>query len=142
MKISGTRFGDIEYSQDNLIHFPDGMIGFEELHDFIVMPNREGELLFWIQSVDDADIAFLLTDPGNFFVDYAVAPDKNEMARLGISKAEDAYALAVVTVHPDKSITMNLAAPVIFAPETRRAIQVILEGAPFNTRTPLPTVQS
>ncbi|RME33764.1 MAG: flagellar assembly protein FliW [Deltaproteobacteria bacterium] len=140
MKISGTRFGEIEYTQDNLIHFPDGMIGFENLHDFIVMPNREGELLFWIQSAEDPLIAFLLTDPGHFFIDYGVAPDKSEMAKLGIDNPDEAYALAVVTIHPDKNITMNLAAPVLFAPRTKRAIQVILEGSPFNTRTPLPTI--
>ncbi|TYP00177.1 flagellar assembly factor FliW [Geothermobacter ehrlichii] len=140
MKITGTRFGDIEYQEANLIHFPEGLIGFEQLRDFVVMPNREGNLLFWIQSVEDKDIAFLLTEPGNFFLDYKVVPDKTEMAKLNIARPEQAHALAIVTIHPDKSVTLNLAAPLLFAPETNRCLQVILEGAPYNTRTPLPTV--
>ncbi|PNU21151.1 flagellar assembly protein FliW [Geothermobacter hydrogeniphilus] len=142
MKINGTRFGDIEFSSENTIHFPDGLIGFEDLHDFIVMPNRQESPLFWIQSVDDADIAFLLTDPNNFFLDYNVVPDKNEQGKLKASEAGECYALAVVTIHDDKSVTLNLAAPIIFSPETNRAIQVILEGAPYNTRTPLPQIAS
>jgi len=139
MKIDGTRFGDIEFDTENLIHFPDGLIGFEELRDFVVMPNREEGPLFWIQSVEDKDIAFLLTDPQNFFVDYAVAPDKTEQTKLQSSTVDECYALAVVTLQPDKSVTLNLAAPVIFSPQSNRALQVILEGAPYNTRTPLPT---
>ncbi len=62
-----TRFGEIEYDPENLLHFPEGLIGFEDLHDFIVMPNEKEGPLFWIQSVDDAGIAFVLTDPTNFF---------------------------------------------------------------------------
>lgn len=139
MKIDGTRFGDIEFDSSNIIHFPEGLIGFEELRNFVVMPNRQEGPLFWIQSVEDKDVAFLLTDPQNFFLDYAVSPDRNEQGKLQVEKIEDCYALAVVTLQPDKSVTLNLAAPVIFSPQSNRALQVILEGAPYNTRTPLPT---
>lgn len=142
MKINGTRFGDIEFDASNTITFPDGLIGFEDLRDFIVMPNREEGLLFWIQSVDDRDVAFLLTDPNNFFLDYAVVPDKVEQGKLEVKSADECHALAVVTVHGDKSVTLNLAAPVVFAPGSCRALQVILEGAPYNTRTPLPATIS
>jgi flagellar assembly factor FliW len=44
----------------------------------------------------------------------------------------------VVTVPPDQKITLNLAAPVLFAPKTNRAIQVILENTEYQSRTPLP----
>jgi len=36
---------------------------------------------------------------------------------------------------------LNLAAPILFAPETNRALQVILEGTNFSPQTPLPTVE-
>jgi flagellar assembly factor FliW len=137
MKITATRFGDIEYNADDTMTFPDGLIGFEGLHDFVVMPDRKENLLFWIQSIDDKEIAFLLTDPNHFFIDYSVTPDKGEQGKLGVQGAEECLALAIVTVNGDTTVTLNLAAPIVFAPETRRAVQVILEGAPYNTRTPL-----
>lgn len=138
MKTIQTRFGEVEYDPQQTVHFPQGLLGFGELRDFIVMPNRKEGPLFWIQSVDDPAIAFVLTDPTNFFPDYRVVPDAVECQKLDIQPGDDCAALAVVTVHPDRSITLNLTAPVLFAPTTNRALQVILENTKYQTRTPLP----
>ena len=139
MKTIKTRFGNVEYNPDNLLHFPAGMIGFPTLHNFIVMPNKKEGPLFWIQSVDDPDIAFVLTDPSNFFLDYKVKPDETEKNYLNISNDEDCFVLSVVTVPPDQKITLNLTAPILFSPKTNRAIQVILENSDYKSKTPLPS---
>ena len=134
-----TRFGEVEYDPDNLLVFPAGLIGFPNLRSFIVMPNRKQGPLFWIQSVDEPEIAFVLTDPTNFFLDYIVKPDTAERSSLQIDEEDECFVLTVVTVPPDQNITLNLAAPVLFAPKTNRAIQVILENTEYQSRTPLPT---
>ena len=133
-----TRFGEVEYDVENLIHFPAGLIGFPTLHDFIVMPNRKKGPLFRIQSVDAPHIAFVLNDPSNFFLDYIVAPDTSEKSQLHIEDGDPCYVLTVVTVPQDQNITLNLAAPILFSPKTNRAIQVILENTDYQTKTPLP----
>lgn len=133
-----TRFGEVEYDPDNLLVFPAGLIGFPTLHSFVVMPNRKQGPLFWIQSVDEPDIAFVLTDPTNFFLDYIVKPDNAERLSLQINEEDECFVLVVVTVPPDQKITLNLAAPILFAPKTNRAIQVILENTEYQSRTPLP----
>ncbi len=138
MRTINTRFGEVEYDPENLLHFPAGMIGFPTLHDFIVMPNKKQGPLFWIQSIDDAAIAFVLTDPSNFFLDYQVSPDESVKNSLNISNTDDCYVLVVVTVPKDQKITLNLAAPVFFSPKTNRAIQVILENSGYKPKTPLP----
>lgn len=137
-----TRFGEIEYDPESLLHFPAGMIGFPTLHDFIVMPSKKNGPLFWIQSVDEPEFAFILTDPTNFFLDYRVAPDDSERKYLDIDENDDCFVLTVVTVPPDQNITINLAAPILFAPKTNRAIQVILEEGDYQTKTPLPEIKS
>ena len=123
-----TRFGEVEYDPSKVLHFPAGLVGFPNLRDFVVMPNKKEGPLFWIQSVDDPDIAFVLTDPTNFFLDYRVVPDENEKEWLKITEDKDCYVLTVVTVPPDQKITINLAAPILFSPKTNRAIQVILDN--------------
>ena len=133
-----TRFGEIEYDPENLLHFPAGMIGFPNLHRFIVMPNKKAGPLFWIQSVEDPDIAFVITDPSNFFLDYKVVPDASERNTLQIEADDECFNLNVVTVPPDQKITVNLAAPILYSPKTNRAIQVILEKTDYNSKTPLP----
>lgn len=138
MKKIVTRFGEVEYDPAKTLLFPEGLIGFEHLRDFIVMPNAKEGPLFWIQSVDDPQIAFVLTDPTNFFLDYRVVPGERECQKLGIAPGDESHALVVVTVPPDRKITLNLQAPILFAPATNRALQIILEKSEYQTRTPLP----
>jgi len=105
------------------------------------MPNKKEGPLFWIQSVDDPDFAFVLTDPTNFFLDYRVVPDGSERLTLQIEENDPCYVLSVVTVPPDQNISVNLSAPILYSPKTNRAIQVILEDSQYNTKTPLPQPQ-
>ncbi len=139
MRTINTRFGEVEYDPENLLHFPAGMIGFPTLHDFVVMPNKKEGPLFWIQNVEDPAIAFVLTDPSNFFLDYHVAPDESEKNTLQINNDDECFVLSVVTVPKDQAITLNLVAPILFSPRTNRAIQVILENTKYQSKTPLPT---
>ncbi|BDD87365.1 flagellar assembly protein FliW [Desulfofustis limnaeus] len=136
-----TRFGTIEYEPANLLHFPAGLIGLPTLHNFVVIPPKKDGPIFWIQSVDEPDYAFILTDPTNFFLDYRVVPDDAERSTLHIDGADECFALSVVTVTPDQTITLNLAAPILFAPKSNRAIQVILEQSDYQTKTPLPEIK-
>ena len=140
MKRIQSRFGEIEYDPDNCLLFPEGLVGFEGLRHFIVMPNEKEGPLFWIQSVEDPQVAFVLANPTDFYFDYKVVPDKNERQKLGLEADDECLVISVVTVPPDRKITLNLAAPILFAPKTNRAMQVILEGTQFSSRTPLPEV--
>ena len=136
--IQNTRFGEVEYDPNQTIEFPGGLIGFENLHNFVVMPKRKEGPLFWIQSVDDPEIAFVLTDPTNFFLDYLVLPDELEKEKLQIAEGDECFVFTVVTVPPSREITLNLLAPIFFAPKTKRCLQVVLEKSNYSTREPLP----
>jgi flagellar assembly factor FliW len=138
MKKIYTRFGEIEYDPDNLLNFPTGLIGLPNLQHFIVMPNKKKGPLFWVQSIDDPDIAFVLTDPTNFFLDYQIHPDTLERKTLQLEEGDDFFVLTVVTVPPDQNITVNLAAPILFSPKSNKAVQVILEDPGHSAKTPLP----
>jgi flagellar assembly factor FliW len=136
-----TRFGIVEYDPAQVLLFPEGLPGFEVLRRFLVMPNPTDGPFFWIQSVEEGEVALILTDPTNFFPDYAVRPDREELARLGIGENDECHALTVVTVREDKSVTFNLAGPILFAPKTNRAIQVVLQNSVYSSREPLPRVE-
>lgn len=136
-----TRFGEVEYDPSNVISFPEGLIGLDQLHNFIVMPNKKEGPLFWIQSVDEPDFAFVVTDPTNFFFDYQVKADEGERKKLGIGAEDEYFVLTIVSISPEKEITLNLAGPILYSPKTNRAFQGILEDSRFDTKTPLPEVE-
>ncbi|MCL2340241.1 MAG: flagellar assembly protein FliW [Proteobacteria bacterium] len=140
MKTIQTRFGEVEYDPSLVLHFPEGLIGLDQLNNFVVMPNKKQGPLFWIQCVDDPAFAFVVTDPTSFFPDYFVVPDDNERRKLGIDAQGECFVLAIVTVSEAKEITFNLSGPILYAPATNRALQVILEDPRYDTRTPLPKI--
>ncbi len=140
MKTINTRFGEVQYDPSHVIHFPEGLIGLDQLKHFLVMPNKKEGPLFWIQSVDDPAFAFVVTDPTNFFLDYAVVPDDDERKKLGIDENTTCFTLAIVSISQDKEISLNLSGPIFYAPETQKGLQVVLEDPRYDIRTPLPTI--
>lgn len=138
MKTINTRFGEVEYDPSHVIHFPEGLVGLDQLKNFLVMPNTKQGPLFWIQSVDDPAFAFVVTDPTNFFLDYIILPDANERHKLNIDENNTCFVLVIVSISENKKITLNLSGPIFYAPETNKGLQVILEDPRYDTRTPLP----
>lgn len=141
MKKIDTRFGEIEYEEDNLLVFPQGLIGLKHLKNFVVMPNKKESPLFWIQSVDDPAMAFVLTNPQDFFSDYIIDIQGEERINLEVEKEDEIFVLSVVTVPPNQKITLNLAAPIFFAPKSNKALQVIIERGSYSSQTPLPQTE-
>jgi flagellar assembly factor FliW len=142
MKKIITRFGEVEFDPSQVIHFPEGLIGLDNLHEFIVMPNKKDGPLFWIQSVEDPEFAFVVTDPTSFFPDYHVAISDLERNKLKITDKDEYFVISIVSISPEKEITLNLAGPVIYSPKTNMAFQGILEDKRFDIKTPLPKVEN
>jgi len=137
MKKIMTRFGEVEYDPTRVIHFPDGLIGLDHLRGFIVMPNKKEGPLFWLQSVDDPDFAFVVTDPTNFYPDYQVNAAENERKKMQIGANDEYFVLSIVSISPEKEITLNLSGPILYSPITNRALQGIIDDNRYSTKTPL-----
>jgi flagellar assembly factor FliW len=139
MKLKGTRFGDIEFKKDDVIHFVDGMIGFQQMNQFVVVNTKEGSPYRWLQSVQEPKLAFLLSVPEFVMGEYAPTISDFEAKSLGLTD-ETPHLVLVTTTIPTgdpKGATANLAAPVIINLETRRAKQVILEDEAYTIRYPI-----
>ena len=83
----------------------------------------------------------MLTDPSNFFPTYQVVPEDAERKKLDLAADGHCFSLVVVTVSQDQNITLNMAAPILFAPASNKAIQVILENSGYDIQTPLPVFE-
>lgn len=135
MKTIQTRFGEISYDPEKTIYFPNGLIGFESLRYYVVLPNEKDEFIWCIQSTEDPLVAFLLVDPQIFFPDYLIKPESNEYQVLGIEQDDPCFVLTTITIHQDKQISLNLVAPILYTPKTDRGYQIILEGTSYSSRT-------
>jgi flagellar assembly factor FliW len=116
--------------------FPVGLFGFPSLKRYVVeaIPGG-GDVLKQLVSVDDPDIAFTIVFPFAFFPDYA--PDIAEEALQSVeAESAEQVLLYVIANVPQQfqEATVNLRAPIIFNPFTRKARQVILADDRYKSR--------
>ena len=139
MNINTTRFGNIEVSEDQIISMTRGLIGFPEHHDFVIVHAQQGSILYWYQSVDDSELAFVITSPLAFKPDYKINFGKGVLEALQAEKATDLDVYVLVTIppgHPEK-MTANLMGPLVINQKARLAEQLIIEDERYSHKHPL-----
>ena len=126
MNLKTRDFGTIEISQDDIVTFVQPIFGFEEYTEFVFLYDDEiSEHFAWLQSVTNPDLCFILTSPQIACPDYRPNADKQTLSLL---KGEDYECWLVTVIHDDFSkSTVNLKSPVLECPETRLALQTILD---------------
>lgn len=135
MKIQTKYFGEVEYTEEELIRFPKGLFGFEDEHEFLLMSFSEEGTLLSLQSVKSPDVAFTLMHPFTLAPDYAPVLQADELKRLGAERSEDLYYYVTCTVRePVGESTVNMRCPIAINPDTRVALQVILNDGAWEMR--------
>lgn len=139
MKLKTTRFGEIEASEDLLFEFISPILGYEDEKEFILIEHKEKSRFKWLQSVKTPDLAFVVTMPGLFGLDYTFELQDEDQEALSIESVEDILAFNIVLIPHEnpRASTINLIAPLIFNIKTKKAAQVILVGTNFTVNTPL-----
>ena len=114
---------------------PQGVPGFPECRDFILLDHQPVSLFRWLQSLDLPELAFVVIDPVRVVPDYPVERVRGLLAALGFTAADEAELLAICTF-PAKPAepTVNLMAPIAISPSTRLGAQLILHDASFGAR--------
>jgi flagellar assembly factor FliW len=128
MKIMTDYMGEVEYSENDVIAFEDGLYGFEDNKRFMIIRNSEAEHPFsYLQSLDDENLSFVVTDPFQFVDSYEFDLPDTVVESLGIREAEDVIVQNIVVI-PDsvRDTTINLAAPIIINLKASKAKQVII----------------
>lgn len=137
MKLETSRFGDIEISGDQVIHFPMGIPGFPDLKRFVIVDYRDP--IHWLQAVDNPAVAFIISDPFPFFKDYSLILSDDVEEFLDIRRPSDTLVFTILTVS-DNRLMANLKGPVIINTENKRGIQIILDDERYSFRTAVPSI--
>ena len=136
MKINNKYFGEIEYTDRETIHFPEGLFGFEEQKSFLPIPFDEGsDALICLQSLEEEALSFILLNPFYFFTDYDPKISEADRSAIGSPAEEDIsyYVIGVIREQAADS-TANLKAPIAVNAKTRDARQIILDDPAYTFR--------
>ncbi len=138
LAIESTRFGKIEIDESIVLEFDAGMIGFPEHRRYAILKQRDDSVFMWLHSIDDGGLAFPIVLPWVFHWDYEVKLSDDDMAAIGVERADQISIYCVVSVGADvRKATINLFSPIVVNNEDRRARQVINTADGYATRDAL-----
>ena len=133
MKVTTKAYGLIDVDERQKITFPQGLFGFENLKDYVLL-DAEQQPFYWLQSVDDSQVAFILINPSLFRADYEENINFGELIELEINSAENALVFSIVTIPPAGTVTANLQGPLIINRDTKAGRQIILSDSRWTTK--------
>lgn len=139
MTLRTSRFGEIEYTNADIIVVKGGPLGFAKLERFLLIQHKDESVFHWLQSVDDPDVAFLVLDPACFRPDYAPPMPEQIVTDLELTEETPRAVLTIVSIPPGKpqEMTANLAGPIVINVEKRIARQVVVDEPEWSTKHPI-----
>ncbi|MGB5670056.1 MAG: flagellar assembly protein FliW [Sedimenticolaceae bacterium] len=124
-----TRYGKQLVAKSSLLTFPEGLPGFEDLHQYKLFHEEGKSTVYYLQSTEDPDIRLPLVTPESCKINYRIELTDEETEKLQIESAEDVLVVVTLSDNPDDAgagITANFMAPIIINAQSRIGLQKIL----------------
>ncbi|GAB3802873.1 flagellar assembly protein FliW [Virgibacillus kimchii] len=135
MKIQTKYLGEAEIEQSNIIQFAEGIPGFNEETAFILMDIPGNAGFHILQSVTSPGTAFIVTNPHQIYPNFTFTLDDHLLDKLQIHNENEVVVLTIVTIkEPFQESTLNLKAPIIINPVSKRGKQYIINNDDYPTR--------
>jgi flagellar assembly factor FliW len=136
MDVRTTRFGVITIAEDRVITFPKGLLGFPQARRYCLLEPGDDACFFWLQSLDEPSLAFVVTDPSLFVPEYSVPIRPEQMGELALDRLDDAQVFVIVN-KVEQQLTGNLQGPLVINTLTKQGEQMVLAEKRWTTRHPL-----
>lgn len=138
MKINTSRFGPISLTEEDVLKFPEGILGFAQLRTFILVDDPRDEIFAWLQSCENSGIAFPVLEPELFMASYDIKISKSEYETLKAKEGDALRYFNIITIPEDPTqMTANLKAPLVINPKNRIARQCVLQDNNLAIREPI-----
>ncbi len=138
MKIKTMRFGDLEVNEQEVVTFPEGILGFPENKRYCLVDPGDDTLIVWLQSLDDASVAFPILEPKIFKTDYVVKLSALELSELKLENINQSIVFTILTIPRDVTqMTANMKAPIVINLREQVARQVVLQENEYTLKHPM-----
>jgi flagellar assembly factor FliW len=138
MQIQTSRFGSVSIKTEDVLNFPEGLLGFNELRQFVLLDDPTDEIFAWLQSCEEPNIAFPVLEPELFAPNFVVHLTKHDLEALNLETARGSRNFAIITIPQDPTqMTANLKAPIVINVAKRLARQCVLQDNQLAIREPI-----
>jgi len=112
MLVTTTRFGSIEIEPEDIILFPHGIVGYEDMRHWVLLSDPNQEAVAWLQSITHADVALATVSPRRYIANYRLRVTSSDLSHLNLESSDDVFVLVVVNRNEGRR-TLNLRAPIV-----------------------------
>ncbi|MEW6321199.1 MAG: flagellar assembly protein FliW [Acidobacteriota bacterium] len=131
-----TRFGAFDVRARDMVSFPEGLPGFEQCRNFVVLTAEHIAPFQGLHAVDGPPASFLTIDPRRVMPAYRCQLSRHDQQRLSAGADTVLLWLAIVTLTEGQAFA-NLRAPVVINPARMVGFQVMPLNALYPLRHPL-----
>ncbi len=121
---------------ETLIVFPNGLVGQPDWKRFVLMTPEEDGTIQVLQSVEQTELALMVTNPMQIIANYSVPLSRDERAVLELEADEQPTVLCTISIHSNL-ITTNLVGPLVVNSRNGLGTQVVVIDSPYSTRHPV-----
>lgn len=139
MNILTEKFGEILIDENLIFDFVEPIIGYDELKRYVLVEHSENSAFKWLQSIEDPSLAFPVTSPAFFDIDYQFEIPTEKAEKINLTSVESLISLNIVTIpssNPRKA-TINLLAPIIINAANKQGMQLILSNSNYPVKCSL-----
>jgi len=128
--IKTLQFGVLEIEPHHIFYFENGILGFEDLHEFVLIADEDTLPFKWLISIENPEIGFPLLSPWHLDLMYDPGPEFD---------LEKQVLMVIVTLEDEnKQMTANMKAPIVCDVENQKGWQTILMNDKYSTNFVIP----
>ncbi|MFA7573353.1 MAG: flagellar assembly protein FliW [Lutispora sp.] len=134
MKTKTKFFGETEIDENQIISFMEGIPGFPEQKQYIILRDEDSDFIF-LQSTEEQNLCFITLPPAAIVGDYSFDLSQETVKKLELKNPEDAMILSILNIPEDfKKMTANLRAPIVINIKNNKGIQELLSDENYNMK--------
>lgn len=127
MNINTKFLGEVNIDEKEIIQFSNGLPGFENVKEFIILPLENESSFAILQSIKEPEIGFVIAVPFIFKENYEFDLLEEDKEELKVDSLDNLIIYSIVTLKdPFNSSTINLQAPLLINHNKRLAKQIVL----------------
>jgi flagellar assembly factor FliW len=136
-------FETMEYTDDSVIRLPNGLPGFEQEREFVLIDQPSKRPLVFVQSLRTPRLCFIALPVLSVDAAYRLFISADDLDAMGLDPSRqpaigsEVACLVILAFGADRQMTANLLAPLVINLSTRIAVQAVQAGCNYSHRHPL-----
>jgi len=128
------KFGEITIDPVKTITMTTPLLGFPESSRFVLRPHGDDSPFIWLQSLDNADLAFVMINPNLLIPAYGPEIPAIILDELEVKEPQQLELMVILAIPQGRieEMTANLLGPIAINPRKRIAKQVPLDPSKYD----------